>query len=79
MSTLCTDLPLPLSRSEELANQVTHGVGFALAVVGTTALVVATARYGDAWQLVGVSVYGATLMALYAASTLSHSFEQPRL
>ena len=30
-------------------------------------------------QMAGVSVYGATLVALYAASTLSHSFERPRV
>jgi hemolysin III len=47
--------------------------------VGTVALVARAARYGDTLQIVGVSVYGATLMALYAASTLSHSFERPRI
>ena len=79
MSTVWVDLPTPLPRSEEFANRLTHGVGLALAIGGTAALVVAMGRYGDALQVIGVSVYGATLVALYAASTLSHSFEQPRL
>jgi hemolysin III len=79
MSTVWIDLPTPLPRSEELANRLTHGIGLALAIGGTAALVPAMGRYGDTLQMIGVSVYGATLVALYAASTLSHSFEQPRL
>lgn len=73
------DLPTPLPRNEEIANCVTHGIGCALAVAGTVVLTRAMAQHGDTLQIVGVSVYGATLMALYAASTLSHSFERPRL
>ena len=73
------DAPEPLPEQVEMANRVTHGVGLALAMVGTGALVGAMARYGDWMQVVGVCVYGVTLMAVYAASTLSHTFEQPRL
>ncbi len=73
------EIPSPLPEPVELANRLTHGFGLALAIVGTAALVDATARYGDALQVVGVSVYGATLIAVYAASTLSHTFERPRL
>ncbi|MGD9722582.1 MAG: hemolysin III family protein [Pirellulales bacterium] len=77
--TTAVNLPGPLPQTVELANRVTHGIGLALAVVGTAVLVNATARYGDALQVIGVSVYGATLISVYAASTLSHTFEQPRL
>ncbi len=69
----------PLPRAEELANRLTHALGLALSIAGTVALLRRTALYGDALQIVGVSVYGVTLMALYAASTLSHSFERPRI
>ncbi len=78
MSTVI-DLPTPLPEPVELANRVTHGIGLALAIVGTGVLVDAMARYGDALQVAGVVIYGATLIAVYAASTLSHTFEQPRL
>ncbi len=71
--------PSPLPRTEELANCATHGLGFLLSLVGTVALLERTAEYGDTLQMVGVAIYGSTLMALYAASTLSHSFERPRL
>jgi hemolysin III len=51
----------------------------ALAVVGTAVLLRQTAvGHGDQLQFVGVVVYGATLVALYTASTLSHSFETPK-
>jgi hemolysin III len=73
------ELPAPLSRPEELANSVTHGLGLALSLAGTALLINRGLQYGDSLQVIGVAVYGATLIALYAASTLSHSFEQPRL
>ncbi len=73
------EIPARQPRIEEVANTATHAVGFALSLVGTAALLRVMARYGDTEQMIGVSVYGATLMALYAASTLSHTFERPRL
>lgn len=78
MST-AVNLPASLSPSEELANSITHALGLLLSIVGTAVLVDRTLRYGDTLQVVGVSVYGATLVALYAASTLSHSFERPQI
>lgn len=76
---LFADLPAPLPRAEEWANSVTHGLGFALSLAGTIVLLGLMSRYGDRLQIIGVSIYGVTLMALYAASTLSHSFDSPRL
>ena len=70
--------PDPMSRADELANCVTHALGFALAVAGTVALWAVTAQYGDSLQMVGVAVYGFTLVALYAASTLSHEEDTVR-
>lgn len=57
---------------EEIANCVTHGVGLALSVAGLVALVVVAWVYGGAWQIVSGSVYGASLVTLYAASTFYH-------
>ena len=57
----------------ERFNTLTHGVGSLLALVGSGALVVAAARSGDAWKIVGVSVYSLTLVLLYGLSTLYHS------
>src|SRR5690606_31134479 len=65
------DLPAPLSRPEELANSLTHGTGLALAIAGTGLLIERALAHGDALQIAGVVIYGATLVMLYAASTLS--------
>ena len=35
-------------------------------------LVVVAARHGDAWQIVSCTIYGATLVMLFASSTLYH-------
>lgn len=61
------------STGEEIANSVTHGLGFVLAVVGLVALVVGAARIGDPWRVVSFSLYGTSLVALYLASTLYHA------
>jgi hemolysin III len=64
---------------DEIANSITHGVGLALSLVGAVALVMIAARTGDTRDLIGCLVYAASLVAVYAASTLSHLFWQPRL
>jgi hemolysin III len=63
---------------EELANSLTHGVGLLLSVAGLAALVVVAAKRGTAWHIVSCAVYGATLVLLYAASTLYHAVRSPR-
>lgn len=67
------------SRNEERINTVTHGIGLLLSVIGVAHLLLTVGRQGDAWQRLGCSIYGASLIAVYAASTLSHFFLQPRL
>ena len=57
----------------EKLNAWTHLVGAVLAVAGTAVLVVLAALGGDAWKIVSVSIYGASLILLYSASTLYHS------
>ncbi|MFZ5496775.1 MAG: PAQR family membrane homeostasis protein TrhA [Verrucomicrobiota bacterium] len=68
-------------RTEEIANRLTHGVGALLGVAGLVLLVVASARHGDAWHMVSAAIFGASLVLLYTASTLYHSFsgEKARL
>jgi hemolysin III len=61
------------SPADELVNAATHALGFALAVFGALVMAGSVARSGDAWLAVGCSVYLASLVAVYAMSTLSHS------
>jgi hemolysin III len=63
---------------EEFANCATHGAGLALSVAGFVALVALAWAYGDAWHIASCGVYGASLVALYLASTLYHGVRAPR-
>jgi hemolysin III len=69
----------PQSLGEEIANSVTHGIGAALSIAALVLLVVFASKHGDAWRVVSFSIFGATLFFLYLASTLYHSFPQPRV
>ena len=57
----------------EKFNAVTHLAGAALALAGAIVLVVLAALTGDPWKVVGVAIYGVTLVALYSISGLYHS------
>ncbi len=63
---------------EETANQLTHGLGLVLSLAGAAVLVSSAKTHSDRLQYVGCCIYAASLVALYGASTLSHSFTAPR-
>ena len=63
----------PYSLGEEVANAVTHGIGVGLGIAALVVLVVQAAQLKDPWRVVAFAIYGATLVALYLASTLYHS------
>ncbi len=64
---------------EELVNALTHGTGALLSAAGLGVLVVMACLHGTALHIVSCSIYGATLVLLYTASTLYHSVRSPRL
>lgn len=66
------------SNLEELLNAVTHGVG---AVLALAALLGMLWIYNDGgtWHVVSCAVYGGSLVLLYLASTLYHSFTNEKL
>jgi len=57
----------------ERFNSFSHLAGAVFAAIGTVVLVALAAHTGDLWKLVAVSVFSATLVFLYAASTIYHS------
>lgn len=61
------------STGEEIANSITHGIGAALAVAALVILIVFSALRGTVWHIISFSIFGATLVLLYFASTLYHS------
>ncbi len=66
-----------LDLSEETANQLTHGAGLLLSIVGAAILVNSARQHSDPLQFAGCCIYAGSLVALYAASTLSHTFRTP--
>ncbi len=59
--------------NHELANVVTHGVGVLASLVGGSVLIVLASLRGSPSMIVGVSVFAASLLLLYSASTLYHA------
>lgn len=72
-----TESTVRYSLGEELAHSITHGIGAVLSIAGLVLLVTLAALRGDAWHVVACSIFGATLVFLYTASTLYHSITHP--
>ena len=67
------------SSAERLFNSITHGIGFILSVVALILMVVYASYNSNAWSIVGVSIFGATLILLYMSSTLYHAFPRGKV
>ncbi len=63
----------------EFANSFTHGLGAVLGVAALVVMVVQASLHGSARDIVGASVFGASLVLLYTMSTLYHAFRGPRV
>ncbi|MFM1920806.1 MAG: hypothetical protein RLZZ303_2440 [Candidatus Hydrogenedentota bacterium] len=64
--------------AEELANFITHGVGTLLSVAALVTLVAYAAIGQDPYRIISVSIFGATLILCYLASTLYHGIPHPK-
>lgn len=58
---------------EEKINIGSHAVGLVASAVALVLLVIHAALHGNVWHIVSFSIFGASLIALYAASTAYHS------
>jgi hemolysin III len=76
--TQAISLERPQSAGEELANALSHGLAFLLAVASLPVLVSFTARDGSAANIVAASVFAGTMMLLYGVSTLYHALPPGR-
>jgi len=65
-------------RKEEIVNTLSHGMGVVLSVVGLAVLTTLATIHGSVWHVVGCTIYGATLVLLYLASTLYHGLPLSR-
>jgi len=69
---------MPDSGKGELANALTHAIGVALALAGLAVLVTLASLQGSPRRVISYSIYGVTLVLLYAASTAYHGIRLPR-
>lgn len=69
----------PYSKKEELANSLSHALGMVFGVVALILLLLkANAANADWLTITSMSVYGASIILLFLASTLYHSIAAPK-
>jgi hemolysin III len=61
-------------RGEEVAHAVSHGLGVVFALGGLVELLRQSLTTGDGWRVATGAVFGVSLVILYTASTIYHSF-----
>src|SRR5260221_11083053 len=66
------------SVAEEIANCISHGIGFIPAIAGIPILVMSALEGGGGFSLVRALVFGIALFSLYLFSTLYHITRQQR-
>jgi len=66
------------SPGEELANGLSHSVGFLATLIGSPFLLIAAIHRGGSRPLVGVGVFAASTMLLYFSSALHHWWQAGR-
>jgi len=67
------------SLKEEMATVVVCVTGLLLSIAGLAVMAASTAVYGDVWQVVSFSLYGASLVTLFTASLLFHAVQELRV
>lgn len=63
-----------LTLGEEIANSITHGIGAVLSIAALVMLLFISIRYGQPLDIVGVAIFGCSMIFLYMMSTMCHSF-----
>ena len=66
------------SAGEELANSVSHGIGFVAALIATPILLLAAFQHGGAGFFLGAIIFASTIVLLYLGSTLYHAWPPTR-
>ena len=61
--------------AEEIANMTTHIVGGALGIAALTLCTLTAARNNNVYGIVGSVIYGITMIALYAMSSIYHGLK----
>ena len=68
----------PQSLGEEIANSISHGLGFIAVLVGTPFLLSDASAHGTVSWAVGVTLFSGSLLLLYLSSTIYHALPRGR-
>lgn len=63
---------------EEIANSLSHGAGVLFGIFALLLLVLKSIQMDDTLRIVAFTIYGASMVALFLASTLYHAIPMPR-
>lgn len=66
------------SVAEEIMNSLSHGAGVIFGIFALLLLVLKSVQMDDTLRVVSFSIYGASIIALFLASTLYHAIPFPR-
>ncbi|HWJ77914.1 MAG TPA: hemolysin III family protein [Niallia sp.] len=67
------------SVKEEIANSITHGIGFLLSIPALIMLIIYAAETDNPWRIVSFTIFGTTMIILYLCSTLLHSISHEKI
>ena len=67
-----------LSANEEMANAITHGVGFLFALVALPVLVVVSYERSTTMGMLGTMIYAFSLLMMFSSSTVYHALHEPK-
>jgi len=65
--------------TEEKLNVITHGLGLILSVIAMILLILHASEMGTARHVLSFTIFGASLILLYSASTFYHYFQNPNI
>ncbi|MDX5583954.1 MAG: hemolysin III family protein [Aureibaculum sp.] len=65
--------------SEEKVNIITHAIGLLLSIAALVLLIMHASSNGSARHIVSFTIFGASMILLYSASTLYHYSQTPNL
>jgi hemolysin III len=64
------------TRREEIANTISHALGLVAAIVAAPFLIFYSATHGDAWAVIGTTVFIVSAMTLYFSSSVYHGIRE---
>lgn len=64
---------------EEKLNVLTHGLGLVLSVVALILLVINANNFGTLTHIISFTIFGASMIVLYSASTFYHNAKTPEI